>query len=152
MSGACTGRLQAVLAVIAMAVATGAAAQSTQPTQSDLMSELKRLSERLAKLEQRNAELEALLKISAPGSRELEERVKALEAYKAAIEAGLAKEGLSEKEPELTTRLFPTTVSVRAAGNGWVSSTTVSACTRASRYPRTSSTSATQQAIRIGVR
>lgn len=105
MSGACTGRLQALLAVIAMAVATGAAAQSTQPTQSDLTSELKRLSERLAKLEQRNAELEALLKISAPGSRELEERVKALETYKAAIETGLAKEGLSEKEPELTTRL-----------------------------------------------
>jgi hypothetical protein len=92
------------VAALALAMMTSAAAE-TAPTTSELMAELKRLSARIEKLEQRNAQLESQLKSAAPGSAELEERVTALETYRAGIEAGLADESVSEKEPELTSRL-----------------------------------------------
>jgi len=92
-----------VLVAVAMCASTGARAA---PTTSDILAEIKRLSERVAKLEQRNTELEAQLKQQQqPVSPQLEERVKALEEYKTGIEAALEKEDVSEKEPELTARL-----------------------------------------------
>jgi hypothetical protein len=97
------GRVAAAMAVLAFAASS--AAWGAQPNTSDLVAELKRLAERVAKLERQNAELAAQLKTAAPGDKALEVRVKELEAYKASVEAGLASESVSEKEPELTARL-----------------------------------------------
>lgn len=98
-------RARTATAVAAVAFAASSTALASQPTLNDLMAELKRLSERVARLEQQNADLRAQLKAPTPEEKSLEVRVKELEAYKASIETGLASENMSEKEPELTARL-----------------------------------------------
>ncbi|MBI2752419.1 MAG: carbohydrate porin [Betaproteobacteria bacterium] len=71
-------------AIAATVLLLASSAYAAQPTLSDVMAELARLSARIDQLERRNAELEA---------------------YRASIDAGLANENVSEKEPELTARL-----------------------------------------------
>ncbi len=73
--------------------------------QTEFIKEMKRLSERLEKLERHNADLEK--KLQAQGD-PLTPRVKALEEYNTRIEKGLASENVSENEPELTARLKAT--------------------------------------------
>jgi hypothetical protein len=83
-----------------------AAALPAHAGQADLVSELQRLSERLERLEKRNAELEKKLQAqqAATGGR-LEERVRTLEESQAKLESSLANENISETEPELSSRL-----------------------------------------------
>ncbi|MCC6611054.1 MAG: carbohydrate porin [Burkholderiales bacterium] len=97
------GRLAATIATLAFAVSP--AAPAAEPNVSELVTELKRLADRVEKLERLNAALARQLATSAPADKALEARVKELEAYKASVEAGLASESVSEKEPELTARL-----------------------------------------------
>lgn len=94
-------------AVAAIWAATALATAHADPTPSvsELVGELKRLAARVEKLEKRNAELEAQVAARPPGDAGLEQRVQALETYRSGIEAGLADETVSEKEPELTSRL-----------------------------------------------
>lgn len=76
------------------------------PSQAELMKELHRLSERLEKLETRNAELEK--KAQTPPAKpeaELAQRIKALEDNNARMESALDSDRLSEKDPEVVTRL-----------------------------------------------
>lgn len=88
------------LAVAGLCAAGPACAGDT--SQAELIKELRRLSERLEKLEKHNADLER--KLQSQGE-PLAPRVKALEDYTARIEKGLASENVSENEPELTARL-----------------------------------------------
>lgn len=89
---------------IALAVlgVTGSASAAT--AKDALMAELRRLAERVEKLEQRNAELEAKL-VGPTADAELADRVGVLEEQNRALEAGLANKQLSEREPGLVTRL-----------------------------------------------
>jgi hypothetical protein len=67
---------------------------------------LRRLNERLEKLEARNAELEKRLQPSPAQSQvSLAQRVEALEESNAKLDAALEDERLSESQPELATRL-----------------------------------------------
>lgn len=89
-----------------VAAAAMLAAGSVWPAElsnAELMAELRRLAERMQKLEQENADLKARQKAAAPG--DLETRLKALETRNAQIDEALNKETISEKEPELTARL-----------------------------------------------
>jgi len=74
--------------------------------QAELLKELRRLSERLEKLENRNAELEkkAQTPPAAPGEK-LAQRIKTLEEHNAKVEAALENDRFSEKDPEVVTRL-----------------------------------------------
>lgn len=78
-------------------------AQAAAPTPEQLLQQMQQLSARIEKLEKRNAELEARLAGSAAPN--LPQRVAALEAERKAMDEGLASERLSDKEPELATRL-----------------------------------------------
>jgi hypothetical protein len=81
-------------------------AYAAGPSQAELMKELHRLSERLEKLETRNAELEK--KAQTPPAKpeaELAQRIKALEENNARMESALDSDRLSEKDPEVITRL-----------------------------------------------
>lgn len=81
-------------------------ALASEHSQAALLKELRRLSERMEKLEARNAELEKKAR-SAPANSEVElaQRVKALEENNDRMEATLDSEGLSEKDPEVISRL-----------------------------------------------
>jgi hypothetical protein len=81
-------------------------ALAAEPSQAELLKELRRLSERMEKLEARNAELEKKVQI-APAKSEagLAQRVEALEENNARMETALGNERLSEKDPEVITRL-----------------------------------------------
>ncbi|MBR0564900.1 carbohydrate porin [Azoarcus sp. L1K30] len=93
-------RTAIALAVIG-ASSIGHAATTDQGT---LLTELRRLAERVEKLEQRNAELESRLAAekSAPA---LNQRVAALEKANEELARGLESDRISEREPELVTRL-----------------------------------------------
>ncbi len=95
---------RALLIAASLCVAPAIAAQPA-PDPAEMMSLLKRLAERLDQLEKRNAELEAQLKGAKAPAQPLEQRIRSLEAYRESIETGLAREGVSEKESELTARL-----------------------------------------------
>lgn len=69
-----------------------------------LMKELKRLADRVEKLEARNRELEKKVE-DGKSSAEMQQRVKALEEANAKMDKALQSEQLSEKDPELATRL-----------------------------------------------
>lgn len=92
------------LALAAALMAASGTAAAADPTQTELIQELKQLSARLEKIEKRNAELEKRLEAAAP-SGALEQRVKSLEESRAGVEKGLESENISENEPELTSRL-----------------------------------------------
>lgn len=96
--------LAAALAGVILAGALPAFAAS--PSQADLIKELRRLSERLETLETRNAELEKKLQApSAAPDALLAQRIKALEENNVRTESALDSDRLSEKDPEVVTRL-----------------------------------------------
>lgn len=92
-------------AVAAALVLAGHAAQSAEPSNAQLMAELKRLSERIQKLEKENADLQTRLKAAPAPQSDLEARIKALETRNAQIDEALNKATISDREPELTARL-----------------------------------------------
>ncbi|MHB0985176.1 MAG: carbohydrate porin [Sulfuricella sp.] len=98
------GKLAAAVAGIMLAGAIPAFA--ADPSRAELLKELRRLSERLEKLETRNAALEKNIQ-PAPAREEgqLAQRVKALEENNAKLEAALDDDRLSENQPDLATRL-----------------------------------------------
>ncbi|MCK9985340.1 MAG: high affinity Mn2+ porin [Azoarcus sp.] len=92
---------------IAIAVAGLSCASQAAPTAQDkLIAELKRLAERVEKLEKRNTELEAKLAAgtAAPASA-LAQRVQALEQANQELTASLESDRISERDPELAIRL-----------------------------------------------
>lgn len=96
--------LKSAAAAVALAFAAGAA-QAAQPSNVEMAPELKRLAERIEKLEKENAELRTKQQTPATTGGDLEARLKALEARNVQIDEALSKETISEKEPELTARL-----------------------------------------------
>lgn len=84
--------------VVAVLLAVGGVAQAAD---ADVARELKRLAERLEMLEKDNAALRRQLATDAT----VGTRLKTLEENHARIEQGLARENLSDSEPELTSRL-----------------------------------------------
>ncbi|AKU13837.1 hypothetical protein AzCIB_3944 [Azoarcus sp. CIB] len=92
---------------IAIAVAGMSCASQAAPTAQDtLLAELRRLAERVEKLEKRNTELEEKLATgtAAPASA-LAQRVQALERANQELNASLESDRISEREPELAIRL-----------------------------------------------
>lgn len=101
---AATGLARTVLA-LAVLGATGAShAAPAASAQQKMLAELKRLAERVDKLERRNAELESRLTAAAP-SPALTTRVEALEQANHELTAGLESDRMSERDPDLITRL-----------------------------------------------
>ncbi|MDT3671972.1 MAG: carbohydrate porin [Aromatoleum sp.] len=101
-------------ALAAALIAAAGASQAAAPTQDKVLAELKRLAERVEKLEKRNAELEsrlaasaepALATTAATPAPALAQRVEALEQANRDLAAGLASDRISEREPELAIRL-----------------------------------------------
>lgn len=88
---------------LALAVALAAGGAHAAATNDQLLAELKRLAERVDKLEKRNAELEARAAPSAEPA--LAARVAALEKSNQELSAALESERISEDEPEFITRL-----------------------------------------------
>lgn len=84
-------------------------ARATPQDEALLKQELRRLADRLDHVEKRNAELETQLKayIDRPTSKDggIESRIRALESYNKRLEDALGDEGISEREPELASRL-----------------------------------------------
>lgn len=94
------------VALAGIMLAGAVPAFAADPPQAELLKELRRMSERLEKLEARNAELEKKEQTSpAKGDAELAQRIKALEENNAKMEAALESDRLSEKDPEVVTRL-----------------------------------------------
>ncbi|NMF91208.1 carbohydrate porin [Aromatoleum petrolei] len=92
---------------IAVVVAGLSCASQAAPTAQDkLLAELKRLAERIEKLEKRNTELETKLAAGAAApAAALAQRVQALEQANHELNASLASDRISENEPELAIRL-----------------------------------------------
>lgn len=88
------------LGLVALAVGTAFPALAAGDTDR----RLQHLMERLDKLEKRNAELEKALGAAGAGSR-IEQRLKSLEERNARLDSALATDEVSEKEPELASRL-----------------------------------------------
>jgi hypothetical protein len=88
---------------LAAAVAAGAPAYAADPEVKAVTEELNRLRDRVEQLEKRNAELER--RGGAPAAGGVEGRVRKLEEEQRRVEEGLSREEISEKEPELTSRL-----------------------------------------------
>jgi hypothetical protein len=84
-------------------------ARATTQDEALLKQQLQRLADRLDRVEKRNAELEAKLKThverSASKDGGLEGRMQVLEGYNKRLEDALDIEGISEREPELASRL-----------------------------------------------
>ena len=95
----------AVVAALSCAVAAPAVAAEKNKTDSSEL--LRQLSERIEKLEKANAELNSRLNTSG-GSGDLGMRVKTLEEHHEALENALDRDNLSEKDPQLATRLKAT--------------------------------------------
>ena len=89
--------LACALALAGFTSAAGAAGNDN----TALLAELEKLNERMEKLEKRNQELEQKLE----AGKATEQRMKALEEHQARIDKALQTERLSEKEPEIVTRL-----------------------------------------------
>lgn len=92
----------AVAAALACAVSAPAAAAEKNKTDSSEL--LRQMSERIEKLEKANAELNSRLNANS-GNADLGQRVKALEKQNEALEDALDRDNLSEKDPQLATRL-----------------------------------------------
>jgi hypothetical protein len=91
---------------LALAVLLAAGGAQAAPSNEQLLAELKRLAERVDKLEKRNAELEARA-ATAPKAADpaLAQRVAALEKSNQEMAAALESDRISENEPEFITRL-----------------------------------------------
>ena len=96
--------LKSTAVAVALAFTAGTV-QAAQPSNAEMMTELKRLSERVQKLEKENAALRTRQQTPATPGGDLEARLKALETRNAQIDEALSKDTISEKEPELTARL-----------------------------------------------
>ncbi len=98
------GRLTPLALALSLAGFTHAAAAADNDA---LLKELRRLADRVEKLEARNQELEKRLEERPAGApaADLQQRVRALEEASAKTEKALESERISEKEPELVTRL-----------------------------------------------
>ena len=93
-------RMTALACALALAGFTSAAGAAGNDNTA-LLAELEKLNERMEKLEKRNQELEQKLE----AGKATEQRMKALEEHQAQIDKALQTERLSEKEPEIVTRL-----------------------------------------------
>ena len=95
-------------ATLAIGFACPLARAATQD-EAQLKQQLQRLADRLDRVEKCNAELETQLKayVERPGSKDggVENRIQALESYNKRLENALDTEGISEREPELASRL-----------------------------------------------
>ncbi len=95
-------QLVAALAGLAMA----APAFAADPSQAELLKELRSLGERMEKLEARNAELKKRLQAAPDKSGAgLARRVETLENNNARLDAAFENDRLSENDPEVVTRL-----------------------------------------------
>lgn len=100
--------LRRALIVAAMIAAPWSASPSFggELTPDELFKEVRRMAERLEKLEQRNAELERKLRATMTDSDpQLARRVKTLEERNARLEVSLSDDHIRETDPELVTRL-----------------------------------------------
>lgn len=91
------GALHAIALACLLSIGAPAAAADAAPTAADF----RKLLERVEQLERRNRELESRL----DGAGSADARLKALEQAQQQTDKALATERLSEKEPELVTRL-----------------------------------------------
>lgn len=89
------------MTALALALSITGWTQRAAADDGALLAELRKLGERIERLEKRNQELEQ--RLSAAGAAET--RIQALEKANSRIETALESERLSEKEPELVTRL-----------------------------------------------
>lgn len=108
-------RIARTALAVALLAAAGGAAQAATPTENKLLAELRRLAERVDKLEKRNSELEARLAAPAPAPA-LAQRVAALEQASKEVAAGLESDRISAREPELVTRLKAVEAKTQAIG------------------------------------
>jgi len=88
-------------ATLGIALVLGAFATVAEADDAALRSEIRKLAERIDKLEERNRDLERRLE----STQATDARVKALEDAQAQTEQSLASDRISEQEPELPTRL-----------------------------------------------
>ncbi len=102
--------LSSLASACALLCASGGALAAA-PSTTELQQLLDKLSARMERLEQRNAELERQLQASGqPAAKaapavDLEKRVQALEVQQTHTSTSLERETISENEPELTSRL-----------------------------------------------
>lgn len=99
-------RLSAAV-VAALACVAGGPALAADQVRQDTAELLRQLSQRIDKLEKANAELNARLNGKA-GDADLGRRVKTLEQQNEVLEDALDRDNLSEKDPQLATRLKAT--------------------------------------------
>lgn len=97
-------------ALAATLLIAAGASHAAPPAQSDLVKLLEKLNQRVERLEQRNADLERELrdarKPQQPATAtNVEKRLQALEQQQDSIAKGLETDTISEKEPELTSRV-----------------------------------------------
>ncbi|HJV83475.1 carbohydrate porin [Noviherbaspirillum sp.] len=111
-------QLKPLAIAVALICAAGGAHAAPQ-SQAELIKLIEKLNQRMERLEQRNAALERELRDSRKQAQqgpaaEVEKRLKALEQHQEGIAMGLESDTISEKEPELTSRLKA--VEVQAQG------------------------------------
>lgn len=107
MSAVFTHRCLGVAVLAALGGGIPVSAWAAGKADSETAALIRQLSERIDKLEKSNAELAGKLGRHAPSS-ELEPRVKALEQQNEQIESALDRDNLSEKDPQIATRLKAT--------------------------------------------
>jgi high affinity Mn2+ porin len=97
------------LALAAALFCVAAGAMAGPPSQADLLKLVEKLNQRMERLEQRNADLERELRGSraqqTPPAADLDKRLQVLEQHQEGIARSLESDTISEKEPELTSRL-----------------------------------------------
>lgn len=94
-----------LLLAAALLCAGAAASAGTVAVDPELMKMIRKLNERLEKLERQNAELERQLAARPSPVVDVDRRLRSLEDANARVEKGLSSEAISENEPELTYRL-----------------------------------------------
>lgn len=99
-----TARRIARTAIALAAIGAAGASHAAPAAQDKLLAEMKRLAERIEKLEKRNIELEAKLAAVAPAPA-LAQRIEALEQANQGLTASLVSDRISERDPELAIRL-----------------------------------------------
>lgn len=107
MSAVLTRRCLCVAVLAALGTGLPLAASAAGKADADTAALIRQLSERIDKLEKANAELAGKVGKQTPAN-ELEPRVKALEQQNEQLEAALDRDNLSEKDPQIATRLKAT--------------------------------------------
>ncbi len=95
---------------LAAALLCAAGSAAAAPSQAELVKLLEKLNQRVERLEQRNAELERELRTNRTQAQtaaggNVEQRVQALEKQQETLARSLESDNISEREPELATRL-----------------------------------------------